>query len=205
MNLHILQSITTGILIAVIPGPIFFEIVKRTIAKGFTSGILVSIGEFLGNFLLLTLVYFEASLIFKNNLSLGIFSIIGAIVLIYSATKSFNIKEECVNKMCDGRVEKRNSFLKGFLISISSFLTIPIWFSLSVTYLKGFSSTTYTFLSIFLICFGFLIFSFLLVYILNIIRRKISAKYVVLISKISSIVLFLFALYFVYSGIKLFL
>lgn len=43
-----LASLILGISLAAIPGPIFFELIRRTLTRGFWSGALLSVGEFLG-------------------------------------------------------------------------------------------------------------------------------------------------------------
>jgi threonine/homoserine/homoserine lactone efflux protein len=65
----IFESILIGISIAAIPGPIFFELIRRTLTKGFWSGALLSVGEFLGNFILLLLIFFGISNFLTYNLS----------------------------------------------------------------------------------------------------------------------------------------
>ena len=58
MLLKALESLIIGVSIAAIPGPIFFELVRRTLSKGLADGILLVLGEFSGNFVLLLVVFF---------------------------------------------------------------------------------------------------------------------------------------------------
>ena len=59
------ESILIGISIAAIPGPIFFELIRRTLTRGFWSGALLSVGEFIGNLALLMLIFFGVSNFFN--------------------------------------------------------------------------------------------------------------------------------------------
>ena len=62
-----IESLLLGFSLAAIPGPIFFEVFRRTLTKRFWSGALLSVGEFLANFSILMLTFFgiQSFLLYK--------------------------------------------------------------------------------------------------------------------------------------------
>ena len=59
--MDVINSLLIGFAIAVIPGPIFFEVTRRSLAHGFRGGFMVLIGEFVANLILLLAIFFGLS------------------------------------------------------------------------------------------------------------------------------------------------
>jgi threonine/homoserine/homoserine lactone efflux protein len=194
----ILQSIFIGISIAVIPGPIFFELTRRTLARGFWDGALLSIGEFLGNFLLLCLIFFGVFQFFTYALVKGALYLCGSVILLYIGYVALKLKSQEVELSYKMTQQKRESIFTGFLIAITSPIVIAFWVSLSGSYLAEFRSAFSAFQAIFFIAFGFVIFFFFLAGIISLTRKKIPTKYVVVFSRIFGIILCGYGLLFIY-------
>ena len=201
----ILESLIIGISIAAIPGPIFFELVRRTLAKGFWSGALLSLGEFLGNFLLLLLIFFGVSNFLMYTVSKIVLYFIGSLILIWLGIAAFKMNKQEIESSYKKEIKKNNSVLVGFIIAITSPIVIALWISLSGSYLAQFNSHLLVFANIFLIAFGFVIFFFTLAAIIHKTRHRIPAKYVILLSKIFGIILFIYGASFLYDAVKLLL
>lgn len=199
----ILESLIIGIAIAAIPGPIFFEVVRRTLLKGFWYGALLSIGEFLGNFFLLALIFFGISNLLTSNISKIIFYFAGSFVLCWLGVQAFKLKEENVKKSYIKKIKSSNSIAVGFGIAVTSPIVIALWISLSGSYLAQFSSKLLSFLNIFIISIGFVIFHFTLAFITYKIRHYIPPKKVILLSRIFGVVLFVYSVSLFYEFIKL--
>lgn len=196
---NIIQSIIIGISIAAIPGPIFFELVRRTLTKGFWSGVLLSVGEFLGNFILLFLIFFGLSSFLNHPTFQMLLYVLGGVILIWLGIVALRLKEKDIDKSYTNEGKSNNSILVGFSIAVSSPIVIALWFSLSGSYLTRLASPFLAFLNIFFITFGFVIFFFSLASVIHYTRHKIPSKYVILLSKIFGFILLGYGVSFLYK------
>lgn len=202
MIINFLESILLGFLIAAIPGPIFFEIVRRVLTKNFWSGMSISIGDFIGNFLILLLIFFGISKFLTSPSSQIILFIIGGGILIWLGISALKIKKEEINKSYKNKISRKNSILLGFGIAVSSPIVIAFWISLSGSYLLQFASKNLAFLHIFFISLGFVFFHIILSSIIHFTKHKIAPKYVVFLSKIFGIILIMYGCNFLYKLIS---
>ncbi len=198
-----IESLLLGFSLAAIPGPIFFEVLRRTLTKGFWSGALLSVGEFLANFTILMLTFFGVSnfLLFKSA-RLTLF-LLGSAVLIWIGITALKIKKEDIEKASKKSVSKNNSIIVGFGLAIASPLAIAVWISIGGAYLVQYTSKLLSFINILLLALGVMLFFFTLASIIHFTRHKISTKYILWFSKIFGIVLIGYGLYFLYQFIKL--
>ncbi len=122
MFLKIMESIGIGVSIAAIPGPIFFELVRRTLSEGFTQGVYLVIGEFTGNFILLTAIFFGLTSILSTHIVRTALFIIGGLILLWVSIIAFRLKESDVissyEEMLTGH--KRESYVTGLTIAATS-------------------------------------------------------------------------------------
>lgn len=102
--MDIFRSILIGISIGVIPGIIFFEIIRRTLAYGFLSGFLLSIGELIGNFLVLLLIYFGLSQFFTFKITSIILYLLGTLILGYIGISALKLKKENIEKSYKNKI-----------------------------------------------------------------------------------------------------
>jgi threonine/homoserine/homoserine lactone efflux protein len=196
---NIFQSLLIGISIAAIPGPIFFELVRRTLTNGFWGGALLSVGEFLGNFFLLTIIFFGLYSFLNNSLFQMCLYLLGSIILIWLGIVAIKIKEKDIDHQYNKEKYLQNSLLVGFSISISSPIVIALWLSLSGSYLSNLNSPLLALINIFFINFGFILFFFSFASIIHFTRKKIPSKYVFLLSKIFGLVLIAYGNSFLYK------
>ena len=193
------QSILIGISIAAIPGPIFFELTRRTLAHGFWSGALVSVGDFLGNLLLLSLIFFGVSQFLTYTITKSVLYICGGIILFYLSYLAFKLKAVNIEQSYEKMDDHKGSILAGLLIAITSPIVIAFWISLSGSYLAKFDSAYSAILAILTIVLGFVSFFFCLAGIVHVTRKRIPTRYVVWLSRIFGIILFFYGLYFMYE------
>ncbi len=199
------RSIFIGISVAAIPGPIFFELVRRTLSRGFTFGSLLSVGEFFGNFLLLSLIFLGVSNFFTQTIVQETLFLCGAGVLGFLAVSALRLKRNDVEMSYSKTSKGGSSIVAGFLISLSSPIVVALWISLSGSYLAKFTTSGVVFLHIFLIAFGIMLFYFGLATLLYLTRSRISPHYVVLLSKIFGLVLLGYSFYFLYQLVRMIL
>lgn len=198
-----IESLLLGFSLAAIPGPIFFEVFRRTLTKGFWSGALLSVGEFLANFLILMLTFFgiQSFLLYKP-VKLVLF-LLGSAILIWIGITAIKIKKENIEKASQKSVSKNNSIIVGFGLAIASPLAVAVWISIGGAYLAQYTSKLLSFINILLLALGVMLFFFTLASIIHFTRHKISTKYVLWFSKIFGIVLIGYGLYFLYQFIIL--
>lgn len=198
-----IESLLLGFSLAAIPGPIFFEVFRRTLTKGFWSGALLSVGEFLANFSILMLTFFgiQSFLLYKP-VKLVLF-LLGSAILIWIGITAYRIKKEDIEKASKKSVSKNNSIIVGFGLAIASPLAIAVWISIGGAYLAQYTSKLLSLINIFLLAFGVMLFFFTLASIIHFARHKISTKYILWFSKIFGIVLIGYSLYFLYQFIIL--
>lgn len=96
--MDIIKSTLIGISIGAIPGIIFFEIIRRTLTKGFFSGFLLSVGEFIGNFLVLLLIYFGLSQLFTFKFTNIVLYVTGALILGYIGISALKLTNKNIEK-----------------------------------------------------------------------------------------------------------
>ena len=198
-----LESILIGFSISAIPGPIFFEIVRRVLTKNFWSGISISIGDFIGNFLILLLIFFGVSTFLTSQTAQSILFILGSCILIWLGINALRLKKEEIDNSYKNKISNKNSILIGLGISISSPIVIAFWISLSGSYLVQFTSKNVAFLNIFYITLGFVLFHLILALIIHFTKHKISSKNIIKFSKVFGIILILYGIKFFYNLIKI--
>lgn len=205
MLIKFAESLLIGISIAAIPGPIFFELIRRTLSKGLYSGILLVIGEFAGNFLLLTAIFLGVAPILANSSTRIVLYILGAAVLFVISGSALRLQEESVEisyEMPEVR-KARESFIAGLGIAVSSPIVIALWVSLAGSYLNAIDDKILAFANVFFIALGFLVFFIPLSVIVYRARHKIPPKYVVLLSKVFGAVLIGYGLLLLSSAFNL--
>jgi len=195
----LIASLIIGISIAAIPGPIIFELVKRTLKQGFFSGAQLSAGDFIGNIILMTVIFFGVSNFLTNPFYSTFLFLVGGIILGWLGISGIRTKEKFVKKGYESQIKVNRSILVGMGMSISSPIGIAFWVSISGSYLSQIPSLSGAFLHILFIALGFTCFHFPLMTFVRHARKKISTKTVVLLSRIFGSVLLVYALFFFYQ------
>ncbi len=205
MLVKLLGSLLIGASVAAAPGPVFFILIKRTLTKGFRQGVLIALGEFTGNFIVLSGIFFWASQLFTSNTVKTIFYVLGGLVLLWFSRSAFRLNASEVERSYkeDSNVGKRTSYLTGLILAVMNIDVAILWVSLSGSYLKNTPSHALAFIYVLFIALGFLLFFIPLAYVVNKIRHRISVNNVVLLSKISGAFLVFFAMLLFYQTITL--
>jgi threonine/homoserine/homoserine lactone efflux protein len=189
-----LTSIFLGVSLAAIPGPIFFELIRRTLTKGFWSGALLSVGEFLANLVILILTFYGIQQFLEITWLKAALFLIGGGLLIYIGLLAFKITKEDINKSSKNKNSGKNSIFVGFALAITSPLAIAVWISVGGSYLVQYLSGFVAFSHMIAIAFGVMLFFFVLASVVYYIKDKISAKYIIFVSRIFGIVLIVYGL-----------
>ena len=107
-----LTSIFLGVSLAAIPGQIFFELIRRTLTKGFWSGALLSVGEFLANLVILILTFYGIQQFLEITWLKAALFLIGGGLLIYIGLLAFKITKEDINKSSKNKNSGKNSIFR---------------------------------------------------------------------------------------------
>ncbi|MBW2976077.1 LysE family translocator [Candidatus Woesearchaeota archaeon] len=199
----IFESLLIGISIAAIPGPLFFELVRRSLTKGFWSGALLAVGEFTGNILIMSLIFLGFKAFLSSEFLVIFLSIAGGFILVWIGASAFILKKEQINEPHKKKRYNENSLATGLAITFTNTLAIVLWISLAGSYIAQSGSDYRAFLNIFLIAFGFLIFYFPLAAIVNYTGSKVPSKYLPGVSRVFGIILIVYGISFFYRAIKL--
>ena len=199
----VFDSILLGISVAAIPGPIFFEVIRRTLTNGLQSGSLFIIGEFIANITILMMVFFgmEQFLLYRF-IRLSLFFIGGAI-LIWIGFLAISLKPENVEYSAKKRFLQKNSIYTGLAFSITSPLNVFLWISMGGAYLAQYSARMVALINIVLLDIGAVFFHIGLAVLSHstcvlLLKCQFSTRYVLLISKIFGIILIWYGIYFWY-------
>jgi len=123
----IIRNIILGISLAAPIGPVNIEVIRRGLNFGFFPAFLLSIGAASADTTYLLLIYFGLSSFIKVPIIKTLIWIFGGFVLIYlgyQSIKNFKVKVK-LNKSVP-KIGK-NSFITGYLITISNPMTIVWW------------------------------------------------------------------------------
>ncbi len=190
-----IESLLLGISLAAIPGPIFFEVIRRTMTNGFWPGIGIACGDFMAFLLIMILTFFGVYEFFLFKPIMSAFFLIGGIILIWIGILSLKLKREdvCAGLKIDEKSEKaeknsENSVYAGFAMSITNPMTILGSISMNV-YLSQYLSKIVIFINILLLAIGGILFFSGLASIVHITRRIIKVRYIILFSKIFGIII----------------
>jgi threonine/homoserine/homoserine lactone efflux protein len=205
----LLQNIILGLSLAAPIGPVNLEIIKRGLKSGFKQAFLTGAGAMSADTTYLTLIFFGLTSFLNIAFMKIILGIAGSIILIYlgliSAKEFFHkaaITENPPRRLFN------NSFITGYVLAISSPMTIVWWTGVFGALFASQTNTT-TNLSAFFSCFSILLGCFLWVFFLATAlhwgKKIINEKIVGFISLIAGIFLIGFGFYFLHQTYKLLL
>lgn len=198
-----IESILLGLSLAATPGPVFFEVIRRTMTKGYLTGLGIAFGDFMAFLLIMMLIFFGVYQFFLLEPVRLIFFIAGGLILVWIGILAYKLTYEDVDIGLKNESSGRNSIYAGFAISISNPMTIFGCISMNA-YLARYASKIVIFINIILLAIGGILFFFGLASLIQITRSKIDIRYILLLSKIFGIVLIGFGISFWYQFYKLF-
>jgi threonine/homoserine/homoserine lactone efflux protein len=200
----LLQNIILGLSLAAPIGPVNLEIIKRGLKSGFKQAFLTGVGAMSADTTYLTLIFFGLTSFLNITFMKIILGFSGGIILIYlgiiSAKEFFHkaaITENPPRRLFN------NSFITGYILAISSPMTIVWWTGVFGALLAA-QVNTPTNLSAFFSCFSILLGCFLWVFFLATSlhwgKKIINEKITRLISLFAGLFLILFGIYFLYRA-----
>ena len=208
----LLQNILLGLTLAAPIGPVNIEIIKRGLISGFHQAFLTGAGAMCADATYLILIFFGLTS-FLNFAFMKIFlGIAGSFILIYLGVMSAKDFFSSVNRHKKSNQERtgrqlfNSSFVAGYVLAISSPMTIVWWTGVFGALLAA-QPITHTNITAFFSCLSILLGCFLWVFFLaaalhwgkKIINENITRR----ISLFAGIFLIGFGIYFMYRAIGL--
>ncbi len=203
MMAYIIEGFFFGLMLASLPGPILIAITQTSIEKGVKAGLLVCLGVWISDVIIVSLSYFFIQALSKTIESGSFkfyFGLAGGIMLIIFGIGAFV-------KTIDLDIQKKKHsyrnmigfWLKGFLVNTVNPFTFIFWLGVISTYVIGRNASkvdAFIFLSTILIT--IIVTDTLKVFAAKAIRGKLSKTNIYWFSKISGIGLSIFGLYLIY-------
>lgn len=107
----------TGMIMSIMLGTVFFALIQNSIDNGFKSGMFISLGVILSDVILISITYFNATLIPEGGTTEQIVRVCGAIfLLIYGLSNLLNKKKIAYPKTGKGQIMYFMGI--GFLLNI---------------------------------------------------------------------------------------
>jgi len=203
----LVQNILLGLSLAAPIGPVNLEIIKRGLNSGFKQAFLTGAGAMCADTTYLILIFFGLTSFFNFSFMKIFLGIAGSIILIYlgvmSAKEFFRKVDATENK--PHRLFK-TSFVTGYVLAISSPMTIVWWTGVFGALLAA-QTNTQTTISAFFSCLSILLGCFIWVFSLAAAlhwgKKIINEKITRFISFFAGLFLILFGIYFLYRAVGL--
>lgn len=203
----LLQNILLGLTLAAPIGPVNLEIIKRGLNYGFRQAFFTGAGAMTADATYLTLIFFGLTSFLNIALMKIVLGTTGSLILIYlgfvSAKEYF-----CKSAVTTDKPARmfKNSFITGYVLAISSPMTI-VWWTGVFGALMASQAHTQSNLSAFLSCLSILLGCFIWVIFLSTAlhwgRRIINEKFIRFVSLVAGICLTGFGIFFLCRAISL--
>lgn len=169
----IIKGIISGIVLALLVGPVFFTLLQTSIERGFGSGVLVAVGVALSDTMYIILSYLGLSQIFDSRTAQLYLGYIGGFILLCFGLYYLFIKSRRAVNYSLEHIETRNPYrlmAKGFIINGLSPMVLIFWIGTVgiATSELGYTSTSKAFMF-----FGSIV---LTVFVTDILKAKLADK-----------------------------
>ena len=137
----ILQGLLVGFAFAILIGPIFFVYIQTSVKKGFKFGIMVGVGVWLADLLLITIMNLSLRIVqdfVQQNQFKFWFSLISGAILLILGIIIFLTKTKTGNEVAEDFLKKKKLefprlLAKGFLINFINPFVILYWLGLTIS------------------------------------------------------------------------
>lgn len=143
----VLKGIVSGLVLALLIGPVFFSIIQTSIERGFLSGVLVAIGVSISDAFYIFLAYMGLSQVFSNGDNQRYMAYFGGAILLAFGAYYLFIKSRKILDFKSVNIKSTSPWRlisKGFIINGLSPMVLIFWLgTVSVaTGEFGYTSTT---------------------------------------------------------------
>jgi threonine/homoserine/homoserine lactone efflux protein len=185
-------------------GPAFFALIQTAIHRGFGAGLLLALGIFLNDLVVVVLAMYGAVTLVSGSENYKLMGIIGGSLLLIFGVVTFRRKA-----MVKESEEKENDephalvyVAKGFLLNLANPFVWLFWLSVAVSAAAGYKADTYDLILFFSGTLGVVLLTdFLKVFTASRLSRFLTDKFLIMINKIAGVALFVFGLFLIFRAI----
>ncbi len=199
----VISGIGFGLVLALLPGPVFFGLIQTGIQKGFRYGVFFAIGVAFSDLLLILLTYFGISNFLEGDLFRKVVHLSGGIIMcIFGLYYFFKPIENTVPLEPMQKDYKKGNFIfKGFLLNVLNPAVFFYWISLvsitTVTYQNNAIDVFSFFLALILAVFSM---DILKSYLSNKVKRYFTNHLLDRLNKVLGVILFAVGVSLLYSA-----
>lgn len=204
----LIEKIVLGITLSAPIGPVSLEMIKRGLNKGFFAAFTIRLGAVIGNILCLLASYYGISALTNSDKTLAIFTLIGALVLIYMGSKSL-LDKKSIQLSIDSQpaaYKFSNGLMTGFVLALANPVAIVFWLSIFAATLDTTTENAQSWIGLlqnFTIIGGVILWGLFLSSLLELAKRLFNEKFLRTISRIAGAMLILFGCKFGYKAMIL--
>lgn len=200
-----LKGIFMGLAITISLGPGFIALFQTSIVRGVKAGMVLAVGIFLSDLILVTISYFGLNqILHKNNIL--IMGIMAGIILIVTGGVSFfrkpNLNLTHINQLPDLKSSLPSLLLKGFLLNIANPFCLMFWIGIMGFAAGNFGMHSFNFFTFFI---GLLLTAFssdlLKCYLSGTLRNMFTTKSIATLNKTIGVALMLIGFVIIYKVI----
>jgi threonine/homoserine/homoserine lactone efflux protein len=126
----VFNGIVSGVVLALLVGPVFFTIIQTSVERGFTSGVFVAIGVSLSDALYICISYLGLAAFFDNDSAKSYLAYGGGMVLLLFGLYYLFIKSRRLSNFDPESISYKNPgklIAKGFVINGLSPMVLFFW------------------------------------------------------------------------------
>lgn len=181
-------------------GPAFFALVQTAIHRGFGAGVLLAIGIFLNDLVVVVLAMYGSVSLVSGSENYKLLGIIGGSLLVIFGIVTYR-RKTIVRGSDDKENDDPHGFLyavQGFLLNLANPFVWLFWLSVAVSATASYKGDTYNLILFFTGTLSVvLITDIMKVFAASRLSRFLTDKFLIMINKIAGVALFLFGTFLI--------
>lgn len=196
----ILTAVPWGFILSFMIGPVFFVLLETSVVKGFRAALVFNLGVIIADIFFITIAYFSSYRLIQNLKDEPALFIFGGLIMVTYGFISFvRLKKVSKNELIDQHsreIIKKNYlslFVKGFLLNFINIGVLGFWLAILITIgpqLEMAPTRMFTFFTAVLAT--YFITDIFKILVAKQLRRFLTAKNILKVKKIISIILVIF-------------
>ena len=185
-------------------GPAFFALIQTAIHRGFGAGVLLAVGIFLNDLVVVVLAMFGSVSLISGSENYRLLGIVGGSLLVIFGVVTYRRKEIAKGSEDKGNGEPHGLLFvaKGFLLNLANPFVWLFWLSVAVSATASYKADTYHLILFFTGTLSVvLITDIFKVFAASRLSKFLTDKFLIMINKIAGVALFLFGAFLIIRAI----
>ncbi|NWF86840.1 LysE family translocator [Candidatus Bathyarchaeota archaeon] len=197
----LISGIVLGFVAGISPGPLLALVFSETLKQGKIEGIKVAVAPLITDLPIVLFVLFILLNLVRYNFVIGIISLFGAVFLVYLGVENLRVEI----KELEAKLDKKNGLKRGIIVNLLNPNPYLFWFFIGGPIIFRSLEMRISTTALFIVGFYSLLIGSEIGVALIVDKSKsfIKSKYYIYIIRALGLTLMLFALFFVYEGLKL--